>query len=101
MKLEDGNDCADQGPDIEETLPLLAEVGIAPREDLDSRKLIVATTVPSISLVILRGSDVPTMFATVPRMSCRGRICCWSSGVKCDRWTGHRAMPPYDSGARC
>ena len=44
-----------------ETLPLLAAVGIEPREDLDvSRKLIVDTTVANISLVILRGSDVPT-----------------------------------------
>ena len=50
-----------KGRILKETLPLLAAVGIEPREDLDaSRKLIVATTVPQISLVILRGSDVPT-----------------------------------------
>ena len=50
-----------KGRILKETLPMLAAVGIEPREDLDaSRKLIVATTVPQISLVILRGSDVPT-----------------------------------------
>lgn len=50
-----------KGRILNETLPMLAAVGIEPREDLDvSRKLIVATTVPQISLVILRGSDVPT-----------------------------------------
>ena len=62
MKLEHTLTIAlTKGRILKETLPLLAEVGIAPREDLDSsRKLIVATTVPNISLVILRGSDVPT-----------------------------------------
>ena len=50
-----------KGRILKETLPLLAAVVIEPSEDLDaSRKLIVATTVPQISLVILRGSDVPT-----------------------------------------
>ena len=50
-----------KGRILKETLPLLAAVGIEPREDLDvSRKLIVDTTVANISLVILRGSDVPT-----------------------------------------
>ena len=62
MKLEHTLTIAlTKGRILRETLPLLAEVGIAPREDLESsRKLIVATTVPNISLVILRGSDVPT-----------------------------------------
>ena len=62
MKLEHTLTIAlTKGRILKETLPLLAEVGIAPQEDLDSsRKLIVATTVPNISLVILRGSDVPT-----------------------------------------
>jgi len=50
-----------KGRILKETLPFLAAVGIEPREDLDvSRKLIVDTTVANISLVILRGSDVPT-----------------------------------------
>ena len=50
-----------KGRILKETLPLLAAVGIEPREDLDvSRKLVVDTTVANISLVILRGSDVPT-----------------------------------------
>ena len=46
---------------LQETLPLLAAVGIAPLEDLDStRKLIFATTHAQVQLVVLRGSDVPT-----------------------------------------
>ena len=62
MKLEHTLTIAlTKGRILKETLPLLAEVGITPQEDLDSsRKLIVATTVPDVSLVILRGSDVPT-----------------------------------------
>lgn len=62
MKLEHTLTIAlTKGRILKETLPLLAEVGIAPQEDLDSsRKLIVATTVPNVNLVILRGSDVPT-----------------------------------------
>ena len=46
---------------LQATLPLLAAVGIAPLEDLDStRKLIFATTHAQVQLVVLRGSDVPT-----------------------------------------
>ena len=49
MKLEHTLTIAlTKGRILKETLPLLAEVGIAPQEDLDSsRKLIVATTVPT------------------------------------------------------
>ena len=50
-----------KGRILKETLPLLASVGIEPQEDLEaSRKLIVATTMPRVNLVILRGSDVAT-----------------------------------------
>ena len=50
-----------KGRILKETLPLLASVGIEPQEDLDaSRKLIVKSSVPRVSLVILRGSDVAT-----------------------------------------
>jgi ATP phosphoribosyltransferase len=46
---------------LDETLPLLADAGIVPREDpRASRKLIVETQAPGVSLVILRASDVPT-----------------------------------------
>jgi ATP phosphoribosyltransferase len=46
---------------LDETLPLLAAAGIVPREDpRASRKLIVETRAPGVSLVILRASDVPT-----------------------------------------
>lgn len=46
---------------LQETLPLLAQAGIAPLEDLHtSRKLVFATTREDVQLVVLRGSDVPT-----------------------------------------
>lgn len=50
-----------KGRILKETLPLLAEAGIAPLEDIaTSRKLIFPTTQPDVRLVVLRGSDVPT-----------------------------------------
>lgn len=50
-----------KGRILEETLPLLAEAGIEPLEDVStSRKLLFETTNASVRLVILRGSDVPT-----------------------------------------
>ena len=40
---------------------MFAEAGIEPLESIDkSRKLIFETTVPGVSFVLLRGSDVPT-----------------------------------------
>ncbi|HEX6795173.1 MAG TPA: ATP phosphoribosyltransferase [Casimicrobiaceae bacterium] len=46
---------------LDETLPLLARAGIVPVDDpRASRKLMVATREPGISLVILRATDVPT-----------------------------------------
>lgn len=50
-----------KGRVLQETLPLLARIGITPAEDLESsRKLVFATSHPHLQLVILRGSDVPT-----------------------------------------
>jgi ATP phosphoribosyltransferase len=50
-----------KGRILQQTLPLLAQLGIVSAEDLsDSRKLIVDTTVDDIQLVILRATDVPT-----------------------------------------
>ncbi|MEK9655891.1 MAG: ATP phosphoribosyltransferase, partial [Halieaceae bacterium] len=50
-----------KGRILGETLPLLAAVGIEPTEPLESsRKLIIPTSIPSVRLVVLRGSDVPT-----------------------------------------
>lgn len=46
---------------LDETLPLLARAGIVPVDDPGtSRKLILATRDASVSLVILRATDVPT-----------------------------------------
>ena len=50
-----------KGRILEETLPLLAAAGIEPEEDISkSRKLIFGTNQADVSLVVLRGSDVPT-----------------------------------------
>lgn len=50
-----------KGRILAETLPLLAEAGIAPAEDIaGSRKLVFPTTHADVQLVVLRGSDVPT-----------------------------------------
>ena len=53
-----------KGRIFDETLPLLREVGIVPAEDPESsRKLIVGTNRPDVSVVIVRASDVPTYVA--------------------------------------
>ena len=50
-----------KGRILDETLPLLAAAGLAPADDPEtSRKLILPTQKPGISLVILRATDVPT-----------------------------------------
>jgi len=50
-----------KGRILKETLPLFAQAGIAPLEDINrSRKLVFDTTAEGVRLVILRGSDVPT-----------------------------------------
>ena len=50
-----------KGRILEETLPLLALAGIVPAEDPEtSRKLILPTNRPDVSLVMLRATDVPT-----------------------------------------
>jgi ATP phosphoribosyltransferase len=50
-----------KGRILEETLPMLAASGIAPREDPEtSRKLILETNRKDLRLVLVRASDVPT-----------------------------------------
>ena len=50
-----------KGRILDETLPLLAAAGLSPLEDPEqSRKLILPTSRPGVSLVILRATDVPT-----------------------------------------
>lgn len=50
-----------KGRILKETLPLLAQAGIEPVEDLgSSRKLVFATNHDDVQLVIIRGTDVPT-----------------------------------------
>jgi len=53
-----------KGRILEETGPLLARVGLVPREDPErSRKLIIATARRDVRLVIVRASDTPTYVA--------------------------------------
>jgi ATP phosphoribosyltransferase len=50
-----------KGRIFKQTMPLLAHAGIEPRDDPEiSRKLILETNQPSVKLVIIRASDVPT-----------------------------------------
>ncbi|OPH34466.1 ATP phosphoribosyltransferase [Moraxella atlantae] len=50
-----------KGRILNDTLPLLADAGIALTEDVEaSRKLIFTTTHPDVRVLILRASDVPT-----------------------------------------
>lgn len=50
-----------KGRILKQTLPLLAAAGIVPNEDInDSRKLIFATSLPNVRLLVVRPSDAPT-----------------------------------------
>jgi len=50
-----------KGRILEESLPLLERAGIVPAESPEtSRKLILPTSQPEVSLVVLRAQDVPT-----------------------------------------
>jgi ATP phosphoribosyltransferase len=50
-----------KGRIFEETMPLLAAVGIAPSEDPEkSRKLILGTNRPDLRVILVRAADVPT-----------------------------------------
>ena len=50
-----------KGRILDETLPLLANAGIEPLEDIGrSRKLIFETSQPGVQLVVIRATDVPT-----------------------------------------
>lgn len=50
-----------KGRILDETLPLLARAGITPIDDLStSRKLVFATNLAHVKLVLIRSTDVPT-----------------------------------------
>ena len=50
-----------KGRILQETLPLLATIGIVPLEHPDrSRRLILSTSQPDVQIVIIRAADVPT-----------------------------------------
>lgn len=50
-----------KGRILDETLPLLAQAGIEPVDDLErTRKLVFETTDPRVRLLIIRATDVPT-----------------------------------------
>lgn len=50
-----------KGRILEETLPLFAQAGVVPAEDISkSRKLLFDTNLPDVKLMVIRGADVPT-----------------------------------------
>lgn len=50
-----------KGRILRETLPLLAQAGIAPLEDVNkSRRLVFDTNLEGVRLIVIRGTDVPT-----------------------------------------
>ncbi|HVB47337.1 MAG TPA: ATP phosphoribosyltransferase [Burkholderiales bacterium] len=50
-----------KGRILEETAPLLARVGVRPKDDPErTRKLVVETERPGVRLIIVRASDAPT-----------------------------------------
>ena len=49
-----------KGRILDETAPLLARVGLAPKNGESPRKLIVETARPDVRLIIVRASDTPT-----------------------------------------
>ncbi len=50
-----------KGRILEETLPLFEKAGVVPAEDIfDSRKLLFATNLPQVKIMVIRGADVPT-----------------------------------------
>ncbi|MGK2940605.1 MAG: ATP phosphoribosyltransferase [Immundisolibacter sp.] len=51
-----------KGRILEQTLPLLASIGIAPVGEV-GRRLIVDTSVPGVQIIIIRATDVPTYVA--------------------------------------
>jgi ATP phosphoribosyltransferase len=50
-----------KGRILEETLPLLARIGLRPKENPESsRRLIIPTERRGVQLVVVRAADVPT-----------------------------------------
>lgn len=50
-----------KGRIFDETMPLLARVGLKPKENPEhSRKLIIGTSQPHVRLIVVRASDTPT-----------------------------------------
>ena len=49
-----------KGRILEDSAPLLAQLGLAPRAGLDDRQLRLPSRVPGVQLLIIRPADVPT-----------------------------------------
>lgn len=50
-----------KGRILQDTIPLLEQMGMAPLEDLDkTRKLLIDTQNPNVRVVVIRATDVPT-----------------------------------------
>ena len=70
---------------LDETVPLLTELGIEPTESLTgSRKLMFETEHPGVKLLVLRAADVPPYVERVVRIwVLLARMFCWSMVLIC------------------
>ncbi len=92
-----------KGRILDETLPLLADAGIVPAEDLSaSRKLLFDTNLPDVKLVVIRATDVRPMYSSGPPMSVwPARMCCWSMAPKDSTSAGPGDRPLQADDGRC
>jgi len=75
-----------KGRILKEALPLLAQVGISPLDDLNTtRKLILETTDPGVKMVVVRASDVPVLLTS----AWLGKMSYWNTtaAITTNRWT--------------
>ena len=70
---------------LDETVPLLTELGIEPTESLiGSRKLMFETKNPEVKLLILRATDVPPYVERGgAHLGLLARMFCWSMVLIC------------------
>jgi ATP phosphoribosyltransferase len=70
-----------KGRILEETGPLLARVGLSPKEDPErSRKLVIPTARRDVNLIVVRAADTPTYVA--PTSASPARTCSSSTAAR-------------------
>lgn len=71
-----------KGRIFDETVPIFDACGIAPADDLSTRKLILKSTVDDVEFLIVRASDVPTYVNMgAPIWVSPARTYCWNMVV--------------------